>query len=603
MEPLMIADVKLTALAVDYDGTIAQDDIVSANTREAIAEARASGVAVLLVTGRLLEELRRVAGDLRFVDAVVAENGAVVHVSGSNHTTRLAAAVPPSFVEELRRRSIPHQVGHCLVDADARDANTLLGIIRELELPLVLLFNGGRVMVVAQGVSKATGLRVLLETLRLSAHNLVAIGDRENDHELLRLGEVGAAVEWGSAALRAAADVIVPGSGPSAVGDYIRGLAASRCLPKAARVRRRLRLGYQGDGREFSLAVRGRHVLVAGDAKSGKSWVAGLLCEQLILQGYSVCVLDPEGDYRSLEALPRVDVVGFNAPLPTPQELVRALRYPDRSLIVDLSACPHAEKIAYLHAALPVLNAVRRLTGLPHRIIVDEAHYFLDNEAAAPLLDLDAGGYTFVTYRASLLPRALLACTDVVIVTRETSPDELAALRRLCGGCASSAPPEWGMLSRLSAGQAVALPMTEESGGTLMPFTLGERLTPHVRHRDKYLDVPVPERLGFTFAADASGAPRVARTLRRFVSIIEQGVDCDGYLRRGDFSRWVGEVFGDYALASELRDVETGYRRNPSAAAAHDVPHTVRSRYEFGSGGDASAAPTPARRPPSLEYV
>jgi hypothetical protein len=36
----------------------------------------------------------------------------------------------------------------------------------------------------------------------------------------------------------------------------------------------------------FSLAVRGRNVLVTGDAKSGKSWVAGLLCEQLILHGY-----------------------------------------------------------------------------------------------------------------------------------------------------------------------------------------------------------------------------------------------------------------------------------------------------------------------------
>jgi hypothetical protein len=52
------------------------------------------------------------------------------------------------------------------------------------------------------------------------------------------------------------------------------------------RARRRLLLGYTEDGREFSLAVRGRNVLVAGDAKSGKSWVAGLLCEQLILLGY-----------------------------------------------------------------------------------------------------------------------------------------------------------------------------------------------------------------------------------------------------------------------------------------------------------------------------
>src|SRR2546430_11434817 len=34
---------------------------------------------------------------------------------------------------------------------------------------------------------------------------------------------------------------------------------------------------------------------------SGKSWIAGLLCEQLALQRYSLCVVDPEGDYRALE--------------------------------------------------------------------------------------------------------------------------------------------------------------------------------------------------------------------------------------------------------------------------------------------------------------
>lgn len=32
----------------------------------------------------------------------------------------------------------------------------------------------------------------------------------------------------------------------------------------------------------------------AGDTKSGKSWVTGLLCEQLILYGYCLCILDPE---------------------------------------------------------------------------------------------------------------------------------------------------------------------------------------------------------------------------------------------------------------------------------------------------------------------
>jgi hypothetical protein len=162
-----------------------------------------------------------------------------------------------------------------LVDADANEAPVLLNVIRTLELPLVLIFNGGRVMTMPQGVSKATGLHTMLETLRRSPHNMVAIGDAENDHEMLRLAEVGAAVEWGSPALRAVADTVVAGSGPPAVADYIQALAGTGRIPMPARARRRLRLGYTEDGREFSLAVRGRNVLIAGDAKSGKSWASG----------------------------------------------------------------------------------------------------------------------------------------------------------------------------------------------------------------------------------------------------------------------------------------------------------------------------------------
>ena len=69
---------------------------------------------------------------------------------------------------------------------------------------------------------------------------------------------------------------------------------------------------------------------MAGDSKSGKSWVAGLLCEQLILYGYSLFILDAEGDYTSLEALPGVTVFGGMDPLPRPRDLVRALRHATR---------------------------------------------------------------------------------------------------------------------------------------------------------------------------------------------------------------------------------------------------------------------------------
>ena len=49
------AIVKLSTLALDFDGTIAQNDVLDPEVRKAIAEARAQGVVVLLLTGRILE--------------------------------------------------------------------------------------------------------------------------------------------------------------------------------------------------------------------------------------------------------------------------------------------------------------------------------------------------------------------------------------------------------------------------------------------------------------------------------------------------------------------------------------------------------------------
>ena len=573
---------KLSAIALDYDGTIARGDVLEPAMREAIALARTQGIVVLLVTGRILDELRRVAGDLHFVDGVIAENGAVLHFPDSGRTSVLAPLVPEGFIAELRRRAIPFSTGQCLVDGDADDAPRLLEVVRSLELPLVLIFNRGRVMTSPQGVSKATGLHVALETLRLSAHNAVAIGDAENDHELLRLAEVGVAVEWGSKALRAAADMVLTGAGPAAVADYVRQLAAARSLPTPVRGRRRLLLGYREDGREFSLAVRGRNVLVTGDAKSGKSWVAGLLCEQLILHGYCVCVIDPEGDYSSLEGLPGVTVLGREDPPPAPRQLLRALRYPDRSVVIDLSRLPHDEKLNYIRAVLPALNVLRRRTGLPHRIVLDEAHYYLHDGGAAELLDFERNGYTIVTYCASRLPQSLLAGTEVMIVTCESNPAEMEALRARCAGCADVDPSRWSILGHLKVGQAVALPMTEEAGGELRLFTIASRLTPHVRHREKYVDVPVSSSRAFVFAANGQPVRRVC-TLRQFVAELERTPPrlLAEYLVRGDFSRWIADVFGDHALADELRTLEQRYRSGVREDTLPAIASAVRGRYDL----------------------
>ncbi len=329
--------VKFLVLALDFDGTIARNDVLDPAVRKAIAELRGRGVVVILVTGRILEDLRRVTGGLHFVDAVVAENGAVIEFPDSGYSTTLAPAPPAEMLIELRNQGIPYAAGRSVIEADASQAPRILAILQRLEVPVVLAFNRGRVMVLPQAVSKATGLRKALIILRLSAHNAVAIGDAENDHELLRACEVGVAVNWGSEALKAVADYVLPGDGPPAVAAYVCALGRQGSLPAVSKSRRNLLLGHTDEGKPLSLAVRGRNVLVAGDSKSGKSWVGGLLCEQLILYGYSLCIIDPEGDYTSLEALPGVTVFGGAGPLPRPRDLVKSLQHGDQSIVIDLS--------------------------------------------------------------------------------------------------------------------------------------------------------------------------------------------------------------------------------------------------------------------------
>jgi hypothetical protein len=450
---------------------------------------------------------------------------------------------------------------------------------------MALTFNRGRVMALPPAVSKATGLQKALTILRRSAHNALGIGDAENDHELLRVCEVGVAVAWGSEALKAAADYVLPGDGPPAVAQYITRIAKDGYLPLPRHTRRNLLLGHTDDGQALSLAVRGRNVLVAGDPKSGKSWVAGLLCEQLILYGYSLCILDPEGDYTSLESLPGVVVYGGADPLPRPRELVRALRHADVSIVIDLSHTPHDEKREYVRGILPALAALRRRTGLPHRIVMDEAHYFLQDPQSQHLLDLDLSGYTLVTYRASDLCQEVLTSSQAVIVTRESDPREIAALRALCATCSSSRTDrEWTeLMEGLVIGEAVALPVTDEAQGVVRKIRLAPRLTPHVRHFAKYIDVPVSENRAFVFWSDGSPTGERAKTLREFVNVLAHAPikTLDGHLRRKDFSRWISGVFGDYTLGNSVSKLEEDYAGGETSEVADGLVREIRSRYDL----------------------
>jgi hypothetical protein len=253
-------------------------------------------------------------------------------------------------------------------------------------------------------------------------------------------------------------------------------------------------------------------------------------------------------------------------------------------VVIDLSHASHDDKLEYLRTLLPALATLRRHTGLPHRIVVDEAHYFLHGEDVMTLLDLELSGYTLVTYRASKLHPRVLAAHQAIVVTRESEPDEVAALVTLCSGCEAATVDEWRrLLGNLALGEAVVLPITEEAHGKARRIRLAPRLTPHVRHLAKYVDIPVPHRRAFVFARHGASTGPSARTLREFVEVVERTPDefLDGHVQRGDFSRWVADVFGDYQLAQELEGIENEYRAGEQNDVAARLGRAVRARYEF----------------------
>ena len=178
------------ALASDYDGTLAHDGRVARATLEALDRLTQSGRKLVLVTGRELEDLIRVFPKLELFDRVVAENGALLYRPASSEETPLAEAPPEAFVRELRRRSTQRVSAGRVIVSTWRPCETIaVEVIRDLGLELQVIFNKGAVMILPSGVNKATGLNAALLELGLSRHNVVGVGDAENDHAFLGMCE------------------------------------------------------------------------------------------------------------------------------------------------------------------------------------------------------------------------------------------------------------------------------------------------------------------------------------------------------------------------------------------------------------------------------
>jgi hypothetical protein len=144
-------------------------------------------------------------------------------------------------------------------------------------------------------------------------------------------------------------------------------------------------LGKTTEGAEVTLLNSGTNVVVSGDPRSGKSWIAGLLAEQLIAEGYQICIIDPEGDYAQLGGRSKFMTFGHDLALPSPQATTRLLNTGPLSLILTLSSLALSEQLNYVNQLLGSLQEGRAATGIPQWIVIDEANYFF--QGGSPCLE------------------------------------------------------------------------------------------------------------------------------------------------------------------------------------------------------------------------
>jgi HAD superfamily hydrolase (TIGR01484 family) len=205
--------VYFLALATDYDGTIARDGVVDRQTVRGLEQFKETSRRLILVTGRELPQIKNVFPALKLFDRVVAENGALIYDPATEKEFVIAAAPPDAFVERLRQLNVtPLSVGRSIVATWEPHQTTVLKVIREFGLELQIVFNKGAVMVLPGGTNKATGLRAALKDLDLSYHNVVGVGDAENDQAFLRACGCAASVANALPAVKETARIRLLGS-------------------------------------------------------------------------------------------------------------------------------------------------------------------------------------------------------------------------------------------------------------------------------------------------------------------------------------------------------------------------------------------------------
>jgi len=548
--------VRYLALATDYDDTIARNGHLGDDVKAALQRLRASGRRAVLVTGRTLDELLSVCPELDPFAAVVLENGAVLYVPSRRETRVLCSPAPEVLARELARRGVqPIIRGRAILATRRPHEIAVLESIRDLDLELQITFNGGAVMVLPSGVNKGSGLRAALRELDLSIHEVVGIGNAQNDHSFLDICECAVAVDSAVEAVKLKADFTTSGAAGAGVIELIDELVATDLSQRTTGgVGDVVVLANRIDGAPATFRPYGQNIIVSGPSGAGKSTFATGLIERLIERDYQICIVDPEGDYGTLDG---IVTIGNRLRPPHVNEVVDRLGHGRANVVVNLLGIALDDRPDFFAQLLPRLQALRARTGGPDWILIDEVHHLLPTQwgQATYMLPQRLGETILITHRPSEVAPAILAMMDIAVAVGPLPALTLEELAKMLGVDPPTVPPT-------KRDQAI---VWERSAG-LDPY--GVIIVParsaRLRHLRKYAEGNLGPR-SFFFRGAAARMNLRAQNLNVFCELAS-GVDDETWvyhLRRGDYSAWLAMTIKDPDLAGEVALVEQAAQLMP----------------------------------------
>ena len=541
------------ALAADYDGTLAHDGRISPETTTALKKLKASGRRLIMVTGRELEQLFEVCPEIDLFDRVVAENGALIYKPADQSIRKLAEPPPTEFVEELRRRGVEGiSVGHVIVATWEPHQDAVLEAIHGQGLELQVIFNKGAVMILPSGVNKASGLKAVLRELKMSPHNVVGVGDAENDHAFLALCECSVAVANALPVICKKCDWTTPSPRGEGVTELIEQMVEYDLKDLERRLgRHHVSIGDAEDGETLDFPPYGVNIMICGTSGSGKSTLTTGLIERISDHGYQFVIMDPEGDYDELEFAINLGTPGNAA---TSEEVLEVLENPNDQVSVNMLGVGIDDRPEYFNHLLRQVLEMRSHTARPHWIVVDEAHHVLPVawEHTEDVMPLKIGGMLYITVHPESVSLAVLETIDILIVTGDQPGRTIEAFCKTVG----SAVPDLPRINSLSKHDVITWDRSRKEAVLVHSH---KPRSERKRHLRKYAEGNLSEERSFYFRGPEKKLNLRAGNLTVFLQMAD-GVDDDTWrhhLYNGDVSGWFGDAgVKDDKLAEEAAAIE-----------------------------------------------